>query len=43
MDRLRRCDFLQHLNGKVFLSQHQAALELAAGPSQTRITTSQPN
>ncbi|MDX1294080.1 MAG: SulP family inorganic anion transporter [Hyphomonas sp.] len=43
MDRLRRGDFLQHLSGKVFLSQHQAALELAAGPSQTRITTSQPN
>jgi SulP family sulfate permease len=43
MDRLRRGDFLQHLSGKVFLSQHQAALELAAGPSQTRITTSQPD
>lgn len=42
MDRLRRGDFLHHLSGKVFLSQHQAALELAAGPSQTRITTSQP-
>ncbi|WP_421858813.1 SulP family inorganic anion transporter [Oricola sp.] len=24
MDRLRRSDFLQHLNGDVFLSQHQA-------------------
>jgi SulP family sulfate permease len=35
--------FSAALTGKVFLSQHQAALELAAGPSQTRITTSQPN
>ena len=43
MDRLRRGDFLHHLSGKVFLSQHQAALELAAKPSQGRITTSQPN
>ena len=42
MDRLRRSDFLHHLSGKVFLSQHQAALELAAQPSQGRITTSQP-
>ncbi|MBC7281870.1 sulfate permease [Hoeflea sp.] len=33
MDRLRTCDFLNHLSGKVFLSQHQAALELAAKPS----------
>lgn len=43
MDRLRRGDFLHHLSGKVFLSQHRAALELAAKPSQGRITTSQPN
>jgi len=42
MDRLRRSDFLHHLSGKVFLSQHQAALELAAGPSQNSFTTSQP-
>ena len=42
MDRLRRGDFLHHLSGKVFLSQHQAALELAAKPSQGRTTTSQP-
>ena len=42
MDRLRRGDFLHHLSGKVFLSQHQAALELAAEPSQARLTTSQP-
>ncbi|KGF67122.1 sulfate:proton symporter [Hoeflea sp. BAL378] len=33
MDRLRTSDFLTHLSGKVFLSQHQAALELAAKPS----------
>ena len=33
MDRLKTCDFLNHLSGKVFLSQHQAALELAAKPS----------
>jgi len=29
MDRLRRCDFFNHLNGKVFLSQHQAVRMLA--------------
>ena len=28
MDRLRRCDFFSHLNGKVFLSQHQAVRTL---------------
>ena len=28
MDRLKRCDFFSHLNGKVFLSQHQAVLTL---------------
>jgi len=28
MDRLRRTDFLQHLNGQVFLSQHQAIATL---------------
>ncbi|MCB1387129.1 MAG: sulfate permease [Nitratireductor sp.] len=28
MDRLKRADFLQHLTGKVFLSQHQAVMEL---------------
>ena len=33
MDRLKTSDFLTHLSGKVFLSQHQAALELAAKPS----------
>ena len=33
MDRLKTCDFLTHLSGRVFLSQHQAALELAAKPS----------
>ena len=33
MDRLRTCDFLNHLSGKVFLSQHQAATELAARPA----------
>ena len=42
MDRLRRSDFLHHLSGKVFLSQHQAAEELAAGPSENSFTTSQP-
>ncbi|MEM5471380.1 sulfate permease [Hoeflea sp. AS60] len=41
MDRLRTCDFLNHLSGKVFLSQHQAALELAAKPSHSDVTTSQ--
>ena len=42
MDRLRRGDFLHHLSGKVFLSQHQAAQELAADPSQNSFTTSHP-
>ncbi|EDQ31527.1 high affinity sulfate transporter 1 [Hoeflea phototrophica DFL-43] len=29
MDRLKTCDFLTHLTGRVFLSQHQAICELA--------------
>ncbi len=29
MDRLQRTDFLDHLTGRVFLSQHQAMVELA--------------
>ena len=29
MDRLPRTDFLQHLSGKVYLSQFQAVMELA--------------
>lgn len=28
MDRLKRCDFLQQLSGRIFLSQHQAIEEL---------------
>ena len=28
MDRLKTCDFLHHLTGKIYLSQHQAILEL---------------
>ena len=28
MDRLRRCDFFHHLNGRIFLSQHQAVCTL---------------
>ena len=31
MDRLKRSDFLEHLTGRVFLSQHLAVQELAAG------------
>lgn len=30
MDRLKRCDFLQHMTGEVFLSQHEAVKALAA-------------
>lgn len=30
MDRLRKSDFLHHINGKVFLSQHQAINELSS-------------
>ncbi len=30
MDRLRRADFLSHLTGRVFLSQHQAVTTLSA-------------
>lgn len=33
MDRLKTSDFLDHLTGKVFLSQHQAMCELSTGPS----------
>jgi SulP family sulfate permease len=29
MDRLQRVDFLDHLTGRVFLSQHQAMTELS--------------
>ena len=32
MDRLERADFLEHLNGRVFLSQFEAWQELAAPP-----------
>lgn len=39
MDRLRRVNFLNHLSGKVFLSQHQAIRELTAKNSQTTATT----
>jgi SulP family sulfate permease len=35
MDRLRRCDFFNHLNGKVFLSQHQAVRMLAGETDDT--------
>jgi len=35
MDRLRRCDFFNHLNGKVFLSQHQAVHTLTGEPGST--------
>lgn len=31
MDRLERSDFLQHLSGRVFLSQHMAICELSSG------------
>jgi SulP family sulfate permease len=37
MDRLKTSDFLTHLTGKVFLSQHQAIHELAPNPSSKRI------
>jgi SulP family sulfate permease len=40
MDRLKTSDFLTHLTGKVFLSQHQAICELAPNPSSNPITTS---
>lgn len=43
MDRLRRSDFLTHLSGKVFLSQHLAALELAAKPSYSNPATTNPH
>lgn len=36
MDRLKRTDFLSHLSGKVFLSQHDAFHALCAG-SRTRL------
>ncbi|EXL08554.1 sulfate:proton symporter [Brucella anthropi] len=47
MDRLARTDFLNHLNGLVFLSQHEAvnsllsgALRLGSSPEQTQIDAS---
>ncbi|WP_417432565.1 SulP family inorganic anion transporter [Hoeflea sp.] len=42
MDRLRRGDFLNHLSGKVFLSQHQAAVELSGENPHIRVSSSQP-
>jgi len=42
MDRLRRGDFLSHLSGKVFLSQHQAAVELSGENPHIRVSSSQP-
>ncbi|MCY0093331.1 SulP family inorganic anion transporter [Hoeflea ulvae] len=42
MDRLRRGDFLSHLSGKVFLSQHQAAVELNGENPQLKVSSSQP-
>jgi sulfate permease, SulP family len=35
MDRLKTSDFLDHLTGQVFLSQHQAMCELSSMPAQT--------
>jgi len=32
MDRLNRTNFLDHLTGRIFLSQHQAQVELASSP-----------
>ncbi|MEP3436802.1 MAG: sulfate permease [Hoeflea sp.] len=42
MDRLRRSDFLHHLSGKVFLSQHQAIVEIHGENPQIRLSCSQP-
>ncbi|OCW56446.1 SulP family inorganic anion transporter [Hoeflea olei] len=42
MDRLKTSKFLSHLSGKVFLSQHQAALELAGTASFTGTPPSHP-
>jgi SulP family sulfate permease len=36
MDRLRRSDFFHHLNGKVFLSQHQAFSALRNGDTRAQ-------
>ena len=33
MDRLKRTDFLDHLNGRVFLSHHDAVAALSANPA----------
>jgi SulP family sulfate permease len=41
MDRLGTSDFLHHLTGKIYLSQHQAMRELGGQSSSTFITTSQ--
>jgi SulP family sulfate permease len=37
MDRLRRSDFFSHLNGKVFLSQHQAVRTLAGEANNNNV------
>ncbi|WP_322990042.1 sulfate permease [Hoeflea sp.] len=42
MDRLRRSDFLHHLSGKVFLSQHQAIVEITGENPQIRVSSSHP-
>lgn len=38
MDRLKRSDFLHHMSGKVFLSQHKAVLALTE-PPETEVQT----
>ena len=38
MDRLKRTDFLEHLSGQVFLSQHQAVETLSASKSPSKTT-----
>lgn len=38
MDQLKRTEFLDHLSGAVFLSQHEAMLELANGSSADGLT-----
>ncbi|MCW5731559.1 MAG: sulfate permease [Alphaproteobacteria bacterium] len=42
MDRLARSDFLQHLTGRVFLSQHQAMRELDAATSEAAASAAGP-
>jgi SulP family sulfate permease len=41
MDRLQRSDFIDEMNGKIFLSQYEAWANLTAGAQQGAADTGQ--